>query len=99
MPSKLLDNTEKSLEQQLSDLKTELATITNRLSSNGYALYDEARLNTAETYDKLQKHGRVAAKQIKHQAHIATDTAREHPLAAAAVVAGIGLMLALIMRR
>ncbi|WOC16448.1 glycine zipper domain-containing protein [Pseudochrobactrum sp. MP213Fo] len=99
MASKMRNDAEKSFEDQIAELKSELASVTKKLSQQGNALYDDARENASETYDVLRKRGRVAAREVKHQAQVVTDTARENPLAAAAVVAGIGLVLALLARR
>ncbi|HWD12475.1 hypothetical protein P8H26_10235 [Pseudochrobactrum sp. sp1633] len=99
MASKLRNDAEKTLEEQIAELKNELASVTKKLSDQGSALYDDARENAAETYESLRKHGRVAAREVRHQAQVMTETARENPLAAAAVVAGIGLVLALLARR
>jgi ElaB/YqjD/DUF883 family membrane-anchored ribosome-binding protein len=99
MASKVREDAEKTFEDQIAELKNELASVTKKLSRQGNDLYEDVRDNASETYDALRKHGRRAAREVKHQAHLATDTARENPLAAAAVVAGVGLLLALLIRR
>lgn len=99
MASKLRNDAEQSFEEQIAELKSELASVTKKLSDQGSALYDDARENASETYEKLRRHGRVAAREVKQQAQVVRDTARENPLATAAVVAGIGLVLALLARR
>lgn len=99
MASKLRNDAEKTFEDQIAELKSELATVTKKLSEQGNALYDDARENASETYDMLRKRGRVAAREVRHQAQVVKESARENPLAAAAVVAGIGLVLALLARR
>lgn len=99
MASKLRNDAEKTFEDQIAELKSELATVTKKLSEQGNAFYDDARENAAETYDLLRKRGRVAAREVRHQAQVVKESARENPLAAAAVVAGIGLVLALLARR
>lgn len=99
MASKLRNDAEKSFEEQIAELKSELASVTKKLSEQGSSLYEDARDNASETYDMLRKRGRVAAREVKHQAQIVGESARENPLAAAAIVAGVGLVLALLARR
>lgn len=99
MASKLRIDEDKTFEDQIAELKTELASVTKKLSEQGSALYDDARENAAETYDILRKRGSIAAREVKHQAQAVKETARENPLATAAVIAGIGLVLALLARR
>lgn len=99
MASKFRDEVEKTYENQISDLKSELAAVSKKLSEQSSAFYGDARDNAAETYDIIRKRGRVAAREVKHQAQVVTDSARENPLATLAIVAGVGLVLALLMRR
>lgn len=99
MASKLRNDAEKTFEDQIAELKSELASVTKKLSEQGSAFYDDARENASETYENLRKRGRVAASEVRHQAQVVTETAKENPLATAALVAGIGLVLALLARR
>lgn len=99
MASKLRNDAEKTFEDQIAELKSEMATVTKKLSEQGSALYDDARDSASDTYETLRKRGRFAAREVRHQAQAVSETARENPLATAAVVAGIGLVLALLARR
>lgn len=99
MATKLRNDAEKTFEDQIADLKNELAAVTKKLSAQSSALYDDARDTASDTYETLRNRGRVAAHEVRHQAQLVSKTARENPLATAAVVAGIGLVLALLSRR
>lgn len=99
MTSNMRENAEKTLEQQLTALREELAHISHTLSQKSSELYDDARHNTEHRLEQLRKQGQLAAREVRHQAKVATDTARENPLTTAAIIAGLGLAVALLIRR
>ncbi len=99
MASKVQNDVEKAIEEQIADLKSELATLTKKLAEQGSSAYDDARENLSDTYDRIRRHGRTAAREVRHQARYVKETARENPLATAAILAGVGVIIALLARR
>lgn len=99
MASRMQNEIEKTLEEQIADLKSELEILTGKLAEQGSAVYDDVRENLTGNYNRLRRHGRNAAQEMRHQAHYVRQTARENPLATAAILAGISITLALLARR
>lgn len=92
--SKVRETVEDGLESQIASLREELSAISKSLSDQGYDLPDRAR----STYKSAKRRGRKAARFVGDEAQMATDMAREHPLATVAIIsaiAGIGLLAGL----
>ncbi|RCS23638.1 hypothetical protein DUT91_10055 [Phyllobacterium salinisoli] len=90
----------KDLESQIAELRREVSAISEALSGQGFHILDSARDTAADVYDLLRTKGAKAAHAAGRQAHHVADTARERPLASAAVaIIGIGLLVGLLSRR
>ncbi|KXF76308.1 hypothetical protein ATN84_15605 [Paramesorhizobium deserti] len=89
----------KDLENQIAELRKEIAEISETLSRQGFHILDSARDTASDVYDALKAKSAKAAHVAGRQAHYVADTARERPVASAAVLIGIGLVIGGLLAR
>lgn len=83
--AKAADDIRESLQQQVSTLTNEIARISKALASDSAEAFDDA-------YEEGRGRARAAARQVRDQAHVAADVARENPGTTATVLATVGLL-------
>ncbi|PRD43879.1 hypothetical protein C5748_08475 [Phyllobacterium phragmitis] len=91
--------TGKDLENQIAELRREVSEISETLSRQGFHILDSARDTASDVYGLLKNKSAKAAHVAGRQAHHVADTAREKPLASVALLACIGLLIGLMVRR
>jgi len=75
-------------EEQLSELKSELARISKEVSSRA----TDALESVDEVYKAGKKQARHVTNQISEQSHAAYNMARENPVATSSIVLSAGLI-------
>jgi ElaB/YqjD/DUF883 family membrane-anchored ribosome-binding protein len=93
------DEAAKKYEQQISNLKKEVARLKKSLAKQAAQTVDEASSEASEVYDTVKKSGAQAARVVGRQAQVAADRAIEHPALSAGVLAGIGILIGLLLAR
>ncbi|MBB2973436.1 hypothetical protein [Mesorhizobium sp. RMAD-H1] len=91
--------TGKDLENQIAELRREVAEISETLSGQGFHILDSARDTASDVYDLIRTKGARAARLAGKQAHYVADTARERPVTSVAVLVGIGLIIGGLLAR
>jgi ElaB/YqjD/DUF883 family membrane-anchored ribosome-binding protein len=89
----------KQYEQQISNLKKEVARLKKSLAKQAAQKVDEASDEASEIYDTVKKSGAQAARVVGRQAHVVADRAIEHPALSAGVLAGIGILIGILLAR
>jgi ElaB/YqjD/DUF883 family membrane-anchored ribosome-binding protein len=95
----VVDEAAKKYEQQISNLKKEVARLKKSLAKQAAQTVDEASSEASEVYDTVKKSGAQAARVVGRQAQVAADRAIEHPALSAGVLAGIGILIGLLLAR
>jgi ElaB/YqjD/DUF883 family membrane-anchored ribosome-binding protein len=93
----LTSRTEHDLRSELKSLRKEVSHLSRSLSDMGHSVYRDVRGDTEDAFKQFRRTGRKAAKVVRRQTHEAVDIAQEHPLATAAALAGIGLLIAAVI--
>lgn len=75
------DEARKELEKQIADLRAEVESLTDTISDRAQGLYSEA-----------SRQARGAAKQVRNQAYLVSEAARENPGTAATVLSSAGIL-------
>ncbi len=82
------DDVRANLEKQISDLKEEVSKISKSLASRASDAMDDA----GNAFDEGKGHARQVVRQVRDQAHVVADAARENPATAATVISTVGLL-------
>lgn len=95
-----LSRSDDDLERQVERLKHDLTALSRSLSRRGSRYYDDARESTGNLYEEMSERVADAMPHLREQARHAGKTARENPVATAAVgLAIVGLLALLVSRR
>jgi ElaB/YqjD/DUF883 family membrane-anchored ribosome-binding protein len=98
--SRKRDQLVEELEDQVSGLKRELASLRRSASKRGGTVYDDVVDSAADLLEQFLRRGRGTGKSLAKQAQHAGDTMREYPVVATVVgVAVVGLLASLLLRR
>lgn len=77
-----------ALEKQITDLKAEVTKLGKSLAARASDALEDAE----EVFDDTRGRATHLARQVRHQAHVAADVAREHPGTTTAVLSTVGLL-------
>lgn len=80
------------LEKQIKDLKKEVSALGKSLAARGEAMYEDLRDDAEDAYDGLSRRARGAARQVRHQAQVVSETIKENPGTAATVLSSAGII-------
>ena len=98
--SRKRDELIEDLEDQVSSLKRELASVRRSATRHGSSIYDDLSDAAASFLDQFMRQGGSAGKQIARQALHARETASDYPVVTTlAGIAVIGLLASLLLRR
>ena len=102
--SKIRDDLEGDLEEQVASLRKEVSSLTKLLSKRGAAAYADTREGASDFYDEVWSRLADAlpkiSKQARDRARFAGKAAHDNPVATAVVgVAVLGLLVSLLVRR
>ena len=86
----------KDMEKQISDLKAEVASLTQQLSQRGKQAYEDLREDAEGLYDEASRRARRAGRQLRSQANAVSETIRDNPGTAATLLSSAGLIGLLI---
>ncbi len=88
------------LEQQVSSLSREVASLRKQTARRGAAAYDDASELVGELIERLMKRRSSTRADVMRGARAANRAAHQHPAATALIgVAALGLVAALLLRR
>ena len=82
------DDGRANLEKQITDLKKEMSKISKSLAS--YA--SDAAEDAEDIYEQGRGRARQVVHQMRDQAHVAADVARDNPGTTATVLSTVGLL-------
>lgn len=95
--------TEKDLEAQIQELKKELLSVTDQLSNFSSEKMAQAKGQAEQFYASAKANGEEVISQAKEKFNDMgsqiNDCLREKPVASLAVAAGVGFLLAMLIRR
>jgi hypothetical protein len=99
--SRLRDSWEDDLQEQVAVLGKEVKALRKSLASQGNAAWESSLDSTAALYEDLRERVAEALPTIRKQARQVEQTARDNPVATAALVGlvVVGLAVALMSRR
>ena len=102
--SKIRDDLEGNLEEQVASLRKEVSALTRMLTKRGAAAYSDTRESASDLYEdawnRLLEALPKIRKQARDQARFAGKAAHDNPVATAVVgVAVLGLLVSLLVRR
>src|SRR5690606_37693877 len=86
------ENDRKDMEKQISDLKAEVASLTQQLSERGKQAYEDLREDAEGLYDEASRRARRAGRQLRSQANAVSETIRDNPGTAATLLSSAGLI-------
>ncbi len=93
----------RDLEEDIRQLREDMAQLTEHIRKTGEDSAGAARHAASEGVEQMRQQGEAAAKGLKSDAqdigHELTETMRERPITSLAVAAGVGYLLAMMMRR
>lgn len=88
------------LEDQVSRLQKEVASLRKALARRGAHAYSDSRDTASDLYDDLAGRVADALPRIRRQSRVVRQTATDHPLTTALVgVALVGLIIGFMSRR
>lgn len=100
---KVSEAPQRSLEDEINQLRKDVAKLTEQLSKTGRHSYDTARRAASEGVDQLKSQGEAALGDLRSGAQNLeaqlTEAVREKPVTALAIAAGVGFLFALLSRR
>lgn len=82
------DDLRAEMETQIADLKKEIAKLSKSLSAKASDLMDDAE----DTVEDWKGRANGAVRQMRKQAHVVTEAARENPGTAATLLSSAGLI-------
>ena len=92
-----------AVEEQLARIKADIAELASTLSAIGSRKVDGARSQADQRMSELARAGEEAIADLRRQLRTIerdlTDKVQEKPLQTLGIAAGIGFLLALVMRR
>jgi ElaB/YqjD/DUF883 family membrane-anchored ribosome-binding protein len=98
--SKIRDNVESDLEEQVAYLRKEVASLTKALSKRGASVLDDTRGGAADLYQEVAGRIADAIPVLRKQAKAANRSVHDNPAVAAMVgIAVVGLVISLFARR
>jgi len=98
--SKLRDDLETDLSDQIVSLKKEVASLRKTVTKQSSRAYDDTSETLADFVDMILANTKGARKELYSKARYVEDTAKENPVATAVVgVTIIGLLIALFSSR
>ena len=98
--SKLRDDIESDLSDQLVSLQKEVASLRKQVKHQSSRVYDDASETIADLVESFLTNTKGARKQIYSRARQVEDTAKENPVATAVVgLTIVGLLVALFSSR
>lgn len=96
-------NSTEELQQQIAQLKEDIASIAATLADIGSHKLDQAQDTASEAYKSFYEQGEEFVTSVKQQACTiedqVTEYVQERPLSALAIAAGIGYIFATLTRR
>jgi hypothetical protein len=94
------DLTDIDLEQQVATLSRELAALRKVMARRGGGYYEDGRDMAMDTYSDIAERISRSLPSFRKRAHMVEATARDHPVAAAAVgLVVLGLIATLAFSR
>ncbi|WP_137930936.1 hypothetical protein [Mesorhizobium comanense] len=87
-----MDDIQKTLEKQIADLRKEITKINKSLAERSAELVDEASDQASHFYDTAAARASRTAQQLRSQAQVVSEVARDNPGTTTAVVGVIGLL-------
>lgn len=100
---KVSEAPQRSLEDEINQLRNDVAKLTEQLSRTGKHTYDTARRAATEGVDQLKSQGEAAMGDLRSGAENLeaqlTEAVREKPVTSLAIAAGVGFLFALLSRR
>lgn len=87
-----VDDMQKTLEKQIAELRKEIAKINKSISERGAEWVADAEEQASGIYDSAAARASRTAQQLRTQAHVVSEAARENPGTTTAVVGVIGLL-------
>lgn len=94
-----MKTTQAELEDQITALRDELATLTKSLSRRGSAAFEDLEGRASDLYGYVQDRGPEVARELRKQARQIERTARDNPVATLAVGAVALLVIGALLRR
>ena len=98
-----MEATKRSLEEDIAQLRKDLAKLAEQFGKTGQHSYDAARRAATEGVDKLKAQSeatfgdfKAGAENIEAQL---SEAVREKPVTSLAIAAGVGFLFALLSRR
>lgn len=93
----------KNLEQQIEDLRKEISGIAASLNTIGSRKFANARMGAERMFENVSNSGENLKHEVREKLQNAQDNIstciRDKPLTSLAVAAGIGFVLAQLLRR
>lgn len=83
-----VDDIRANLEKQIADLRKEMTKISKSVAARASDAMDDAE----DAFDEARSRASRAAGRVRHQAHVATDLARENPGTTATVITTAALL-------
>lgn len=96
------DISQDDLQQQIAQLKEDIATIAATISQLGQQKIRDAKHNVSQTYHDAVEHREATISELKSCAQSIEEqlleTVRERPIASLATAVGVGYLLAILRR-
>ncbi|GAA0609014.1 DNA gyrase subunit B [Paenochrobactrum glaciei] len=98
----LTDVSTADLQEQIAQLKQDIANIAATMSQLGQQKIRDAKRDVSQAYDDAVQHGETTMSDLKSCAQNIEDqlleTVRERPIASLATAVGVGYLLAILRR-
>ena len=80
------------LEKQIAEMKREMTKLKRSVALRASDLIEDASDAADNAYAEGRGHAHQLVRQMRHQAHVAVDTARENPVTTATVLSTVALI-------
>jgi cell division septum initiation protein DivIVA len=87
-----VDDIQKAMEKQIAELRKEITKINKSISARGAEMLDDASEQASDFYETASARASRTAQQLRSQAQVVSEAARENPGTTTAVVGVIGLL-------